>query len=155
MNICTCPQNGRYAKCRLSRCYTCAMKCLMRAIYIYLTFSGIDITYMIRLCNRLQKHISLDNIMTWKRLPRYLPFMRGIHLSPAGSPHKGPVMWSFDIHFDVSLKKLFSKQSSYRWRSFYLIVIPYNMITSSNGNIFRVASHLCGEFTGPRWSPRT
>ena len=25
------------------------------------------------------------------------------------------------------------------------------MMTSSNGNIFRVAGHLCGEFTDPRW----
>ena len=31
----------------------------------------------------------------------------------------------------------------------------YHMMTSSNGNIFRVTSHLCGEFTGPRWIPRT
>ena len=29
------------------------------------------------------------------------------------------------------------------------------MMTSSNGNIFRVTGHLCGEFTGPRWLPRT
>ena len=28
------------------------------------------------------------------------------------------------------------------------------MMTSSNGNIFRVTGHLCGEFTGHRWSPR-
>ena len=26
-----------------------------------------------------------------------------------------------------------------------------NMMTSSNGNIFRVTGHLCGEFTGDRW----
>ena len=26
---------------------------------------------------------------------------------------------------------------------------------SHNGNIFRVTGHLCGEFTGPRWIPRT
>ena len=26
-----------------------------------------------------------------------------------------------------------------------------HMMTSSNGNIFRVPGHLCGEFTGPRW----
>ena len=26
---------------------------------------------------------------------------------------------------------------------------------SSNGNIFRVTGHLCGEFTGDRWIPRT
>ena len=29
------------------------------------------------------------------------------------------------------------------------------MMTSSNENIFRVAGHLCGEFTGHRWIPRT
>ena len=27
------------------------------------------------------------------------------------------------------------------------------MMTSSNGNIFRVTGHLYGEFTGPRWIP--
>ena len=30
-----------------------------------------------------------------------------------------------------------------------------HMMTSSNGNIFRVTGHLRGEFTGPRWIPRT
>ena len=29
------------------------------------------------------------------------------------------------------------------------------MMTSSNGNIFRVTGHLCGEFTGHRWIPPT
>ena len=29
------------------------------------------------------------------------------------------------------------------------------MMTSSNGNIFRVTGRLCGEFTGHRWIPRT
>ena len=29
------------------------------------------------------------------------------------------------------------------------------MMTSSNENIFRVTGHLCGEFTGHRWTPRT
>ena len=28
------------------------------------------------------------------------------------------------------------------------------MLTSSNGNIFRVTGHLCREFTGHRWIPR-
>ena len=31
--------------------------------------------------------------------------------------------------------------------------IRWNMMTSSNGNIFRVTGHLCGEFTVPRWIP--
>ena len=30
-----------------------------------------------------------------------------------------------------------------------------SMMTSSNGNIFHVTGHLCGEFTGHRWIPRT
>ena len=31
----------------------------------------------------------------------------------------------------------------------------HDMMTSSNGNIFRVTGHLCGEFTGQREIPRT
>ena len=31
----------------------------------------------------------------------------------------------------------------------------YSMMTSSNGNIFRVTGSLCGEFTGHRWIPLT
>ena len=36
------------------------------------------------------------------------------------------------------------------WTNFSL-----TMMTSSNGNIFRVTGPLCGEFTGHRWIPRT
>ena len=31
----------------------------------------------------------------------------------------------------------------------------HDMMTSSNGNIFRATGPLCGEFTGHRWIPRT
>ena len=37
----------------------------------------------------------------------------------------------------------------------YIVWNGVHMMTSSNGNIFRVIGHLCGEFTGPRWIPRT
>ena len=30
-----------------------------------------------------------------------------------------------------------------------------NIMTPSNGSMFRVTGHLCGEFTGHRWIPRT
>ena len=33
-------------------------------------------------------------------------------------------------------------------------LIIEDKMTSSNGNIFRVTGHLCGEFTGYRWIPR-
>ena len=38
---------------------------------------------------------------------------------------------------------------------FLLLLLLFSMMTSSNGNIFRVTGHMCGEFTGPRWIPRT
>ena len=34
-------------------------------------------------------------------------------------------------------------------------ILSYTMMTSSNGNRFRVTGLLCGEFTGHRWIPRT
>ena len=40
----------------------------------------------------------------------------------------------------------------YRWVA---IAYSYHMMTSLNGNIFRVTGPLCGEFTGHRWIPRT
>ena len=33
--------------------------------------------------------------------------------------------------------------------------LEHVMMTSSNGNIFRVTGPLCGEFTGQRWIPLT
>ena len=33
--------------------------------------------------------------------------------------------------------------------------LTFHMMTSSNGNIFRLTGHLCGEFIGHRWIPRT
>ena len=44
------------------------------------------------------------------------------------------------------------------WKLPYAIhhsLIDMDMMTSSNGNIFRVPGHLCWEFTGPRWIPST
>ena len=35
----------------------------------------------------------------------------------------------------------------------WVIISHSFMMTSSNGNIFRVTGHLCGEFTGPQWIP--
>ena len=37
----------------------------------------------------ITKSIKLDDVIKWKHFPRYWPFVRGIHWSPANSPHKG------------------------------------------------------------------
>ena len=35
-----------------------------------------------------------DNLIEWKYLPRYWPFVRGINRSPVNSPHKGEWRWA-------------------------------------------------------------
>ena len=40
-----------------------------------------------------------DDVMKWKHLPRYWPFVRGIHRSPVNSPHKG--QWRGALMFSL------------------------------------------------------
>ena len=54
------------------------------------------------------------------------------------------ILWCVCSLCNISFNK---QQRSSRWIRF--------MMTSSNGSIFRVTGHLCGEFTGSRWIPRT
>ena len=55
-----------------------------------------------------------DNVIKWKHFLRYWPFSRRIHRSPVNSPHKRPLTRSFDVFFDLRLKKRLSKRS-WRW----------------------------------------
>ena len=57
-----------------------------------------------------------------------------------------------------------TSSSHYQWQNAYQLLIQLrtlsvdtnrNMMTSSNGNIFRVTGPLFGEFTGRRWITRT
>ena len=40
-----------------------------------------------------------DDVIKWKQLPRYWPFVRGIHRSPVNSPHKG--QWRGALMFSL------------------------------------------------------
>ena len=42
---------------------------------------------------------SHDDVIKWKHLPRYWPFVRGIHRSPVHSPHKG--QWRGALMFSL------------------------------------------------------
>ena len=77
-----------------------------------------------------------------------LDFVRGIRRWPVNSPHKKPITQVDITHIFVDYPHWIPtvEHGSY----FELI-----MMTSSNGNIFRVTSPLCGEFTGHRWIPCT
>ena len=41
-----------------------------------------------------------DDVIRWKRFPRYWPFVRGIHRSPVNSPHKG--QWCEALMFSLT-----------------------------------------------------
>ena len=79
-------------------------------------------------------------------------------------------LWDLDKSGPLNLKSsqhnttLFKTHSSHMNFMDIFLLIPYKfnigcrcvacntfMMTSSNGKILRVAGHLCGEFTGPRW----
>ena len=69
--------------------------------------------------------------------------------------------------YTFSFTKMHLKMWSGSWRPFCLrlnvvcatstwwVEMLYSMMTSSNGNSFRVTGHFCGEFTGHRWIPHT
>ena len=40
-----------------------------------------------------------DDVIKWKKFPRYWPFVRGIHRSPVNSPHKG--QWRGSLMFTL------------------------------------------------------
>ena len=80
------------------------------------------------------------------------------------------LQWRYNGHNGVSnhqphhslLNRLFrhgsKKRSKLRVMGLFaddIMIRGLSMMTSSNGNIFRVTGHLCGEFTGPRWIPHT
>ena len=52
-----------------------------------------------------------DDVIKWNYFPRYYPFVRGIHRSPA----KRPVTRNFDVFFDLRLNKRLGKQSWCWW----------------------------------------
>ena len=62
--------------------------------------------FMIDFAMRLQRHA---DVIKWKYFPRYWPF---VNSQVTGEfPSQRPVMWSFDLFFDLRLNKQLSKQS--------------------------------------------
>ena len=56
-----------------------------------------------------------DDVIKWKHFLHYWPFMRRIHRSPVDCLHKVSMMRSFDVSFDVSLRKQLKNHSTGRW----------------------------------------
>ena len=71
-------------------------------------------------------------------VPRHCPATGEFPEQKASNPENISIWWR---HHGVNCS------------SFYMLLT--SMMTSSNGNIFRVTGQLCGEFTGPQWIPHT
>ena len=74
----------------------------------------------VRWCAHWKSH---DNVLTWKRIPHYLPIVkggvgwgggRGWPLS-MNSLHTGSGIQGANVFFVVSLNKLWNKHSSFQW----------------------------------------
>ena len=64
--------------------------------------------------------------------------------------HNSNIMLSLNKLWSKGMRRSLTRLFLCHWQVRLLTVITlYVMITSSNGNIFRVTGPLCGEFTGP------
>ena len=59
------------------------------------------------------------------------------------------------IHINLTMRSVYVTGELRKEISPWTGIHSKCMMTSSNGNIFRFTGHLCGEFTGHRWIPRT
>ena len=87
-----------------------------------------------------------DDVMKQKSFPHYGCFVRGF-------PSQRPVTRTSDVSVMLARTKWTNTRFAGDLRHHDHATSLY-MMTSSNGNIFRVTDHLCGEFTGHRWIPR-
>ena len=63
--------------------------------YMFLFFAAnIDVTNDITIACIYVSGYFYDGVIKWKHFPRYWSCVRGIHRSPANSPHKGQWRWA-------------------------------------------------------------
>ena len=91
----------------------------------------------------------------WNSAPLLLIGPCGTHVSEIW------IKWN-DVNSKHAFENIVCKMAAILWSDIQALYIYISMtirywymMTSSNGNIFRVTGHLYGEFTGPRWIPRT
>ena len=118
--------------CRLYRVHT-------------MTSSNGDISTLLALC--------AGNSPVRHQISASLVFVRGIHLWPVDSPHKGPVTWKIFPFHDVIMHHVSNHDDPFHQNTHKTCLLNrarYVMMTSSNGNIFLVTGPLWGESTGHR-----
>ena len=76
--------------------------------------------------------------MSWWYFPNHWPFVRALHW-PMDSPHRGPVMWSFDVVILILNKQLMNRWFEVPWGSWNVTVKLVNIIHS--GEMVRKTIH--------------
>ena len=90
-------------------------------------------------------HQMMTSVKAW--LLYYCPFVKGIHWWPVDSS----LLWVWIFCGTNS-----SVSGDWRCHDNHVTSLYWDFImTSSNGNIFRITGPLCGKFTGHRWIPLT
>ena len=59
------------------------------------------------------------------------------------------------FHLSIVMKRIIAMLAIRFSCATHIAILCTHMMTSSNGNVFRVTGPLCGEFTGHRWIPLT
>ena len=112
--------------------------------------SGNGVTYGISAnihCPEMYKQYQW-NILPLKYCTKHSTFLSQLKLA------QGRVYQTNNIHGTLAKLEI-ATDTPYLALTGELLSVVCDMITSSSGNIFRAAGHLCWEFTGPRWIPRT
>ena len=141
--------------------------------YKYIALNSLNILHSREVGNILFSMLLLgmpshDDVSKWKQIPRYWPFVRGIHRSPVNSPHKGQWrgalmfslicaringwannreagdLWCYRAHYDVTvipLCELCCGADHFAW-----IAMLINLFWS---NVWH--AHICGEVAIKWW----
>ena len=116
-----------------------------------------------------------DDVIKWKHIPRYWPFVWGIHRSPVNSPHKGQIRGALTFslicawingwvnnreaddlrrhcaHYDVIVMTSCERCWCYLRRPVARMSGISNVITSQHWKTFYIFWHLDGETTLVQW----
>ena len=80
------------------------------------------------------------DVIKWKYFPRYWPFVRGIHRSPANSPHKG--QWRGALMFSLICTRINGWINNgeagdlRRYRAHYDVTVMFHFLLESSSAIY-------------------
>ena len=134
VSVCVAGSNGQLA---LNEAFVRPLECILYHTEIVCDIESVLLTWRVNCFMTLRNFIQMK---TW---------LEGL-VVPFIYKHFGQYAKNNSDNKLQAIKSVDYMECSVHWHGNVVI-----MIASSNGIIFRVTGHLCGEFTGHRWIPRT